>query len=346
MIKTLSYRIKDSNCGEPLTSLAASVNTVWNFCNETQHTAVRWDKRWPSAFDLQKLTTSSSRLLGLHSQTIQAVCEEYAIRRKQAHKRWLRWRGKRSLGWIPFKVSSIKVDGDTITYQGQKYRCWLSRPIEGTIKTGSFSQDARARWYINFQCECAEPEVTTNGEAVGIDLGLKTLATLSTGEKVESKQFYRDVEDTLASARRARQTSRVRALHAKVASRRKDFLHKLSTRLTKEFRQIFVGDVNASKLAKTRMAKSVLDAGWSAFRTMLSYKALARRVVFKVVDEAWTSRTCSECGALSGPKGIAGLGIRDWVCVECGACHDRDHNSAKLILGLGHQPPAVGIPGL
>lgn len=347
MIKTFSYRIRDTSHSEDhLAVHAASVNTVWNFCNETQHSTVRWDKRWPTGFDLSNLTKGSSKLLGLHSQTIQAVCEEYAVRRKQAHRRWLRWRGKRSLGWIPFKVSGVMVKDDTVTYQGRQYRFWLSRNIEGTIKTGSFSQDAQGHWYVNFQCECVDLDSTNSKEAVGIDLGLRTLATLSTGEKVEARQFYRDVENELAIAQRANKTGRVRAIHAKIANRRKDYLHKLSTRLTNQFGYIFVGDVSASKLAKTRMAKSVLDAGWSAFRTMLSYKAIARKVVFQVVSEAWTSRACSECGALSGPQGQKGLGIRAWACVECGVVHDRDVNSAKLILGLGHQPPSVGIPGL
>lgn len=347
MIKTFSYRLRGtSHSGEHLAGHVVSVNMVWNFCNDTQHCAVRWNKRWPTGFDLSNLTKGSSKLLGLHSQTVQAICKEYAIRRKQAHRRWLRWRGKCSLGWIPFKVSGIRVKGDTVTYQGRKYHFQLSRPIEGTIKTGSFSQDARGHWYVNFQCECPDPERSASTERVGIDLGLKTLATLSTGEKIEAKQFYRDVESKLAIAQRANKIARVRAIHAKVANRRKDYLHKLSTRLTKQFGYIFVGDVNSSRLAKTRMAKSVLDVGWSAFRTMLSYKAIARKVVFKIVNEAWTSRVCSECGALSGPQGQKGLGIRAWVCVECGVLHDRDVNSAKLILGLGHQPPSVGIPGL
>jgi len=346
MINTFSYRVKDSSCGQHLARLAAAVNAVWNFCNETQHAAVRWDKRWPTGFDLNKLTTGASRLFGLHSQTIQAVCEEYAIRRREAHRRWLRWRGQRALGWIPFKASGIKLDGDIVVYQRRKYRLWLSRAVAGTIKTGSFSQDARGRWYVNLQCECGNPRATDNQKAVGIDLGLKTLATLSTGEKIEARRFYRDLEQQLGAAQRAHKKKRTRAIHAKIANRRKDFLHKLSTRLTQQFGYIFVGDVSASKLAKTRMAKSVLDAGWSMLRTMLSYKAIARRVVFKVVNEEWTSRVCAECGSLSGPQGQKWLGIRQWVCVECGVVHERDVNSAKLIAGLGHQPPLVGILGL
>jgi len=173
MLKTFSYRIKDSNCGQHLNKLADAVNLVWNFCNETQHNAVRWDKRWPTAFDLHKLTAGSSRLLGLHSQTIQAVGDEYALRRQQAHRRWLRWRGKRSLGWIPVKQAGIRVDKDVAIYQQRRYARWLSRPVAGVIKSGNFSQDARGRWYINLQWECGDPEPTESREAVGIDLGLK-----------------------------------------------------------------------------------------------------------------------------------------------------------------------------
>ncbi|MDX1656210.1 MAG: transposase [Candidatus Competibacteraceae bacterium] len=97
-----------------------------------------------------------------------------------------------------------------------------------------------------------------------------------------------------------------------------------------------IGNVNASKLAKTPMAKSVLDAGWSMFRTLLSYKAMARKVVVAEVNEAYTTRACSQCGALGGPKGREGLGVREWVC-GCGARHDRDVNAALNILRLGHQ---------
>ena len=184
MIKTFSSRIKDSNCGQHLAKHAEAVNIVWNFCNETQHAAVRWDKRWPTGFDLNQLTTGSSRLLGLHSQTIQGICQEYALRRRQAQRRW---RGQRSFGWIPFKASGIKLDGDIVAYQRRQYRLWLSRAVEGTIKTGSFSQDARRRWYVNLQCEGGNPRATDSQEAIGVDLGLKTLATLSTGEKNRSE---------------------------------------------------------------------------------------------------------------------------------------------------------------
>jgi putative transposase len=346
MLRTFSYHIKDSGSRALLVALAHKVNFVWNFCNQTQLQALRWHRTWPSGFDLNNLTAGASRALGLHSQTLQAIGEQYAEKRNTARKPRLRWRGRRSLGWVPFKASGVKVEEDRVTYYGHTFHFWRSRPLGGKLKTGSFSQDARGRWYVNFQCEVTPGEATLSRRAVGIDLGLKSLASLSSGEKIEAPRFYRDLEPALAAMQRARKKRRVAALHAKIANRRKAFLHKLSTRLVSEYGFIFVGDVSASGLAKTRMAKSVLDAGWSVFRTMLEYKAIARRVRFEVVNEAYTSRTCSSCLARSGPQGIAGLGIREWVCSDCGARHDRDLNAARVILALGHQRLAGGIPVL
>ena len=114
MIRTYRYRIKDSSAAPQLNKLARACNFVWNFCNESQEHALRWNQRWPTGFDLNKLTAGCSKELGLHSQTVQAVCEQYATRRQQFRKRKLRWRGQRSPGWVPFKASGIKVLEDTV----------------------------------------------------------------------------------------------------------------------------------------------------------------------------------------------------------------------------------------
>ncbi len=340
MIKTFSFRIKDSNKGKVLNNLAKSANTVWNFCNETQIHALSWNKFWPTAYDLQKLTSGSGKDLGLHSQTVQAVCEEYATRRKSAKKRKLRWRGKRSLGWIPFKKAGIKVVDDTVKYAGTVFRFWKSREIGGQIRGGSFAQDAQDRWYVNITCEVEVPQ-TTGTRHIGIDLGLKDFAAMSDGAKVEAKQIYRKLEEKLGKAQRAKKKRQVKKIHAKIKNTRKDFLHKLSTKLVRENELIVVGNVNSSGLAKTKMAKSVLDSGWSLFRTLLEYKAIAQNVVCKVVNEACTSQACSECAALSGPRGLKDLGLREWVCCECGSEHDRDTNAALNILALGHESLAL-----
>ncbi|MGE0798717.1 MAG: RNA-guided endonuclease InsQ/TnpB family protein [Lautropia sp.] len=158
----------------------------------------------------------------------------------------------------------------------------------------------------------------------------------------------RDLEPALAVAQRARKKQRIKAIHARIANRRKDHLHQFSNRLVREHRAIFVGNVNARALARTRMAKSVLDAGWSSLRTLLQYKCDRAGVWFEDVDEAFSTQTCSSCGALppERPKGIAGLGIREWTCCGCATTHDRDVNAARNILAVGHGRLVAGIPRL
>ena len=109
-----------------------------------------------------------------------------------------------------------------------------------------------------------------------------------------------------------------------------------------------VRDVSSAKLVKTKMAKSTLDAGWSMLRAMLEYKSHQAGIVFEVVNESYSTQTCSCCGTIpaSSPKGRAGLRIREWVCSTCATVHDRDVNAAKNILAAGHRRLAAGIPVL
>ena len=186
-----------------------------------------------------------------------------------------------------------------------------------------------------------EAEATTGTKHIGIDLGLKTLATCSDGRKIAAPRWYRNQQRRIAEHQRKKRSRQARNLQAKIAHRRKDFLHKESDRLTKECELIVVGDISSSGLAKTNMAKSVNDAGWSTFKNLLSYKAIARKVAYCEVSERLTTQACSGCGAISGPKGREGLGIREWVCGECGSVHDRDVNAAMNILRLGHQSLAL-----
>ena len=151
---------------------------------------------------------------------------------------------------------------------------------------------------------------------------------------------------TRSIAERAGKKNRVRAIHAKIANRRKDSLHQFSTRLVRAYDIIYIGNVSASALAKTPHAKSVLDAGWSAFRTMLRYNCDFAGATYADVNEAFSTQTSSACDSRSGPKGIAGLGIRAWKCSECGAVHDRNVNAAKNMLAAGRRRLAEGIPAL
>ncbi|WP_180074724.1 RNA-guided endonuclease TnpB family protein [Acinetobacter sp. YH12116] len=215
---------------------------------------------------------------------------------------------------------------------------------ELVTKTGPFVEDSRGRWYVCLVVDSPKQNKPTATKAVGIDLGLKDIATCSDGMIISNPKFYRKYEQKLGIAQRARNKKRVRALHAKIANCRKDHLHKASTQLVKDNALIVVGDLSANKLVKTKMAKSVLDTGFSALKTMLKYKCENAGVMFEEVNERFTTQTCSSCGTItaSSPKDRADLRIRVWEC-ECGSVNQRDLNSAKNILALGHKRLAVGI---
>lgn len=352
VVKTLRIRVKDKHAGV-LRRMARDVNQVFNFANETSSRAIRERGKWLSAYDLQKLTAGYSKCDGVTvgSGTVQLVCVEYATRRKQFKKARLNWRvsnpksPKYSLGWIPFKGGHAKYKSGQVQFCGHKFSLWDSYGLSHfELRAGSFSEDSRGRWYFNVAVE-VEVLPSQGASAVGVDLGLKECATTSDGDKLQGR-WFRELEPQLAVAQRARKKKRVKAIHAKIANRRKDAIHKFTTNLVKNNAAIFVGDVASAKLVKTKMAKSTLDAGWAMFKAALEYKCRQAGVVFEVVNEAYSTQTCSACGALpeSRPNGIAGLRIREWACSECGAEHDRDVNAAKNILAAGHCRLAGGIP--
>jgi putative transposase len=342
---TYRYRIKDATKGKHLQRLAWAVNTVWNFCNEVSMLALRRDHRFLTAVDLINLTAGSSVELGLHSDTISEICREYVAKRFQAKKRRLKWRSRKgSLGWIPFKMRFLKLDGDSLTYLKRRYRFWASRPIQGTPKTGRFTQDARGRWYVTIQCEVEDPGVPTGTAEIGIDLGLTNQVACSDMEEPYSREnLTRTHEDALAMAQRARKKKRVKALHAKIANCRKDWTHKTTTEIVNRATLISVGNVSSPKLAKTSMAKSVYDAAWGQLRTCLEYKAKRLGVLYREVSEYRSTVTCSHCDALTGPSGLSNLGGRVWTCSECQTRHQRDVNSAHIHLRRG-RATLSGIP--
>ena len=337
-VVTLRYRIKDQNTAKYLEKMAGSVSFVWNYCNEVNQESWQKFRKTFHWSELDKMTAGCSKELGLHSQTIQAITKEFYTRCKQFKKVKLNWRSrKRSLGWVPFKASGVKAMGDTIQYQCNVFRFWLSRPMEGIVKTGSFSQDARGRWYVNLTIEEADRAANRKGrvktgKVCGIDLGLKTVATLSDGKELNRENLTKKYEQKLAVAQRSGKNKQVKAIHAKIANKRKDWNHKKTTELVQEYDKVYVGNVSSSKLSKTKMAKSVYDAGWSQFKTMLVYKAIALGVEVKEVNESFSTVTCSTCGERTGPKGLSNLRVREWICLSCSTSHHRDVNAAMNIL--------------
>jgi IS605 OrfB family transposase len=180
-----------------------------------------------------------------------------------------------------------------------------------------------------------------------LDLGLKETVVSTDGYHLTGRN-YRKLERKLAMAQKANKKKLVKTIHSQIKNRRKDELHKFSTMLTQEYGAIFVGDVSTQKLVKTKMAKSVLDAGWSQLKTMLEYKSHWAGVVYEEVIESYTTQVCSCCGSIpdSSPKGRKDLNKRDWVCSDCGTSHQRDENSALNTLRIGQDALALGPPRL
>jgi IS605 OrfB family transposase len=347
-LRTLRLKVK-SEAYPWLNTAAIEVNRVWNFANATSYKASQpfaGSAKWLTAFDLDKLTAGAARCFErIGSETIQRVNAEFATRRKQFKKAKLRWRvsrgAKRSLGWIPFKAVQLKRKGKSLRFSGKTFRVFEHSLLDGLAwKGGCFAQDAVGDWWL---CLPVERRVALSraAHAVGLDLGLKNTVAASDGEKLEAGQFYRQIELKIAQAQRRGHRRHAKRLHRRAARRRKDALHKFSKRIVDRYQTIIVGDVSSLKLAKTRMAKSVLDAGWGMLKAQLQYKGQQAGRCVQVVNERNTTRTCSGCGSLTGPAGPDMLAVRTWMCRECGVTHDRDVNAARNILSAGRCSPSV-----
>ena len=343
--KTLKVRVRDKHSKE-LSRQAASVNYVWNYINELSSRSIREKGKFLSAFDFHPYTKGANKELGLHSQTFYVIAKEYADRRKQFKKRQLKWRktfgSHRSLGWIPINTGAAQWKNGQVYFNGRYYKVWDSYGLsQYKFRTATFNEDSRGRWYFNVVIEYT-PKSSKGTSSVGIDLGCKDAATCSDGEKI-SGRWYKEQERKLAKAQRANKKKEVKNTHAKIKNRRNDEMHKFSRKLVDNNAAVFIGNINAQAMAKTKMSKSSLDAAWGKLKAMLDYKCAHADIVFEEVNEAYTTQTCSSCGSISGPQGMAGLGIREWTCGDCGEHHDRDINAAKNILALGHGRLAGGI---
>ncbi|AMW08683.1 transposase [Streptomyces qaidamensis] len=233
-----------------------------------------------------------------------------------------------------------------------------SRPLpEGAEpSTVTVSQDAAGRWFVSLLCEDpAIKPLPAADEAVGVDVGLDHLLTLSTGEKVASPRHERRDRARLARAQRElsrkaagdganrrKARRKVARVHARIADRRRDHLHKLTTRLVRENQTIVIEDLAVRNMVRDHTtARAVSDAAWAEFRRLLEYKAVwyGREVI--AVDRFFpSSRLCSACGTLQGKMPLS---VRTWTCA-CGTRHDRDTNAARnLLAGLAASACGAGV---
>jgi putative transposase len=257
----------------------------------------------------------------------------------------------------------------TFTTSGFRYRdgqLWLaktsepldirwSRPLpDGTEpSTVTVSRDAAGRWHISILAECPAEALPSPTSAVGVDAGITSLVTLSTGEKVTNPRHERRDRARLAlaqrrlakrqkgSANRARDRIKVARVHARIAGRRRDVLHKLSTRIIRENQTVIIEDLSVRTMVRNHsLARAISDAAWAELRRQLEYKAdWYGRTVIAADRFCPSSKTCSACGVLTATMPLT---IREWACAACGTRHDRDVNAAKMLPAAGLAVPACG----
>jgi putative transposase len=216
-------------------------------------------------------------------------------------------------------------------------------PDGAAPSTVTVSRDPAGRWFVSLLCECAVGTLPTGNSVVGLDAGITSLVTLSTGEKALNPRHERRDRARLAlaqrrlartqkgSANRDKARLKVARVHARIAGRRRDFLHQLTTRLVRDHQAVVIEDLSVRNMVRNHhLARAISDAGW---REMLEYKCEWYGRDLVVLDRWYpSSKTCSACGCMAASLP---LDVREWECVHCGARHDRDINAAVNIKAAG-----------
>jgi putative transposase len=301
---------------------------------------------------LPKLKQERPSLSMVHSQIFQNVAVRIDLAFKSFFRRvkagekpgYPRFRGT---GWydsFTYTQSGFSIDGRLRLSKIGDVKIRLHRPIEGGIKTLTISRSPTGKWYACFSCEVEPEPLPECNEAVGIDVGLESFATFSTGEIIVNPRFFRTDEKVLAKAQRKlsrlekgtperRKVKKVVShIHERIANRRSNFAHQLSHRIVSQFGVICVEDINTSRMLHNHcLAKSISDAGWSQFIAYLSYKAESAGRKFVAVNPSYTSQDCSRCGH----RQQLTLSDRVFTCPCCNLIINRDHNASLNILARG-----------
>jgi putative transposase len=309
---------------------------------------------------LPALKAERPALAGVQSQVLQNVAVRIDLAFKAYFRRYAageapgypRFRGQGRYDSLTFPQVPVgcKLDvgtGRLYVMNVGRIKLVYHRPLQGTPKTATIRRSSTGKWSVSFSCECAEPSpLPATGQQVGIDVGLKTFAMLSTGTTVANPRFFYQEEQALAKAQRrlakAEQGTPERAKRRKVVAhvyerstwRRGDFAHQHSRRIVDSFDLIAVEDLAVNRMVHHQcLAKSIQDAAWSQFADLLSYKAAWAGRRYIAVNPAYTTQDCSQCGHRQGLS----LSDRTYTCPCCGLVLDRDLNAALNILRLGQQ---------
>jgi putative transposase len=343
------------------------VRKVYNMALEARTTAWYQEQRRVSYVESSALLTQWKRDPDLAYLTeVSSVPLQQGLRHLQGafgnfwqkRARYPQFKSKRkSRASAEYTRSGFKFRGGQLTLakMAEPLAVIWSRPLpEGAEpSTVTVSRDAADRWHVSILVETTVETLAPNGVTVGIDAGITSLLTLSTGEKISNLRHEKRDRAKLAKAQRTlakkekgsrnRGKARVKVarVYARIADRRRDHLHKVTTKIIRENQAVVIEDLTVRNMVRNHsLARSISDAAWRDMRGMLEYKAdwYGRSLV--VVDRWFpSSKVCSACGftATSMP-----LNVREWTCTNCGVTHDRDVNAARNIRAEGLSVLACG----
>src|SRR5256714_13692430 len=362
MLKMYQYRLYPSKKQvQKLNETLDECRWLYNHLLEMRKTAYERDGISLTCFQQQYtfpvLKQERPSLSRVHSQVLQNVALRIDLAFKAFFRRlreqaeepgYPRFKGKNRYDSFTFPQSGFSMTHDDRVCLSKigSIKMVSHRAVRGTLKTCTIRRSSTGKWYVSFSVECDPLRLPETPTQVGIDVGLKTFATLSTAEEIENPRFFRQEEKALArvqrkhaklvkgSKERRKHRKVVARVHERIAFRRENFTHQQSRKIVDRFGVICVEDLHVNRMTHNHcLAKSIADASWSAFFAQLSHKAEEAGRQFVKVNPAYTSQTCSQCGHRQKMP----LSERVFNCPCCHVHLDRDLNAASNIRALGLQ---------
>lgn len=359
-LKTYKYRIYPSRAQQSRFEQTLDLCCeLYNAALQERRDAWRVSRKSVNYYDQQKQLPEIKRVrpeLGMiHSQVLQDVLRrldkafDALFRRMKSGEKtgFPRFRSRSRYNSFTFSQSGFSIaSGKLKLSKIGMVKIKLHRPIEGKIKTLTITRTSTSKWFACFTAEVEHERLPDTTDAVGIDMGLKSFATLSTGETIANPKFFRSAEKRLAKAQkklsaakrgtqdRAKRRKVVAHVYGRIANRRRNFAHQESRKLVNRFGLIVFEKLTIQNMVKNHhLAKSISDAAWGQLIRFTTYKAEWAGRCVRQVNPRNTSQACSGCGSIVEKD----LSVRVHSCVRCGLTLDRDHNAAINILALGLQ---------
>lgn len=298
------------------------------------------NKKYLSVFDINNLISGHGKRIGIHSQVMQGVIKQAWNSWSKCFKKICRepkLKGfKNKFNSIPFPKLGKYSKNNRIFIPGIGETRFFKQDIpEGTIKCGRIIKKASG-WYLIITIDTSHKisGFKETDSQIGIDTGFHDLAVLSNGTKYLNDRIFIKAQKQMAKVQRSKNRKKIARFHEHLSNKRKDRNHKIALDIVRNHKEIYITNDNLKGQAK-KFGKSVGDAGISQLRSFLLYKgsSCGRKVI--LVDSHRTTMTCSNCWSLTGPTGLSGLAVRDWVCSVCRTQHDRDINSGQVVLKIG-----------